>query len=102
MQILDYGGPEQLALNEVPDPAPGPGDVVVDIAAASLNPIDWKMRAGHIRRITSYNVCYTKLLRVVNVRSKTMGIVVDTVADVMGIPEESIQDTPECPLRCLV
>jgi purine-binding chemotaxis protein CheW len=31
---------------------------------------------------------------VVNVRSKTMGIVVDTVADVMGIPEESIQDTP--------
>jgi len=31
---------------------------------------------------------------VVNVAHKTMGIVVDTVADVMGIPEESIQDTP--------
>jgi len=30
----------------------------------------------------------------VNVAHKTMGIVVDTVADVMGIPEESIQDTP--------
>jgi purine-binding chemotaxis protein CheW len=39
---------------------------------------------------------YDKLtaIIVVNVRSKTMGIVVDTVADVMGIPEESIQDTP--------
>ena len=39
---------------------------------------------------------YDKLtaIIVVNVARKTMGIVVDTVADVMGIPEESIQDTP--------
>ena len=39
---------------------------------------------------------YDKLtaIIVVNVAHKTMGIVVDTVADVMGIPEESIQDTP--------
>jgi purine-binding chemotaxis protein CheW len=39
---------------------------------------------------------YDKLtaIVVVNVAHKTMGIVVDTVADVMGIPEESIQDTP--------
>jgi purine-binding chemotaxis protein CheW len=39
---------------------------------------------------------YDKLtaIVVVNVQSKTMGIVVDTVADVMGIPEESIQDPP--------
>ena len=39
---------------------------------------------------------YDKLTAVivVNVAHKTMGIVVDTVADVIGIPEESIQDTP--------
>jgi len=39
---------------------------------------------------------YDKLtaIVVVNVAHKTMGIVVDTVADVMGIPEESIEDTP--------
>jgi NADPH:quinone reductase-like Zn-dependent oxidoreductase len=54
LQIMDYGGPEQLALSEVPDPEPGPGDVVVDIAAASLNPIDWKMRAGHVRRFFEF------------------------------------------------
>jgi NADPH:quinone reductase-like Zn-dependent oxidoreductase len=48
--IQDYGGPEQLALGEVGEPESGPGDVVVDIAAASLNPIDWKMRAGEVRR----------------------------------------------------
>jgi len=56
LQILDYGGPEQLALNEVPDPEPGRGDIVVDIAAASLNPIDWKMRAGHIRQFFEFDL----------------------------------------------
>jgi len=53
--IKDYGGPEQLALGELADPEPGPGDVVVDIAAASLNPIDWKMRAGEVRQYFEFD-----------------------------------------------
>jgi NADPH:quinone reductase-like Zn-dependent oxidoreductase len=35
-----HGGPEVLRLGEVPDPTAGPGDVVVDIHAASVNAAD--------------------------------------------------------------
>ncbi|MGH8726166.1 MAG: NADP-dependent oxidoreductase, partial [Burkholderiales bacterium] len=41
-----YGGPEVLECGDLPDPAPGAGEVVVDIHAASVNAADWKMRAG--------------------------------------------------------
>lgn len=52
--IKDYGGPEQFALDDVADPDGGPGDIVVDIAAASLNPIDWKMRSGLVRKFFQF------------------------------------------------
>jgi NADPH:quinone reductase-like Zn-dependent oxidoreductase len=41
-----HGGPEVLHLGEVPDPAAGPGEVVVDIHAASVNAADYKVRQG--------------------------------------------------------
>ena len=41
-----HGGPEVLHLAEVPDPTAGPGDVVVDIHAASVNAADYKVRQG--------------------------------------------------------
>src|ERR1700740_2020849 len=41
-----HGGPEVLHLAEVPDPVAGPGEVVVDIHAASINAADYKMRLG--------------------------------------------------------
>ena len=41
-----YGGPEVLKFEEVPDPVPGPGEVLVRVAATSVNPIDYKRRAG--------------------------------------------------------
>ena len=41
-----YGGPEVFEYGEFPDPVPAPGDVLVDIHAASINAADWKMRAG--------------------------------------------------------
>jgi NADPH:quinone reductase-like Zn-dependent oxidoreductase len=41
-----HGGPEVLHLAEVPDPAAGPGEVVVDIYAASVNAADYKVRQG--------------------------------------------------------
>ncbi len=48
--IRDYGGPEALELAELPDPVPSPDEIVVEIHAASLNPIDWKIRQGLLRR----------------------------------------------------
>ncbi len=41
-----YGGPEVLVLREAPDPVAGPGEILVDIHAASINPADWKVREG--------------------------------------------------------
>jgi NADPH:quinone reductase-like Zn-dependent oxidoreductase len=44
--IRQYGGPEVLKVEDYPDPVPGPGEVLVRVAAASVNPIDYKRRAG--------------------------------------------------------
>ncbi|MDW5267573.1 MULTISPECIES: NADP-dependent oxidoreductase [Acidobacteriaceae] len=44
--VTEYGGPEVLKFEDYPDPVPGPGEVLVQIAATSVNPIDYKRRAG--------------------------------------------------------
>src|SRR5947208_13398358 len=44
--VHQYGGPEVLKFEEYPDPVPGPGEVLVRVAATSVNPIDYKRRAG--------------------------------------------------------
>ncbi|HLN03904.1 MAG TPA: NADP-dependent oxidoreductase [Bryobacteraceae bacterium] len=44
--VHQYGGPEVLKFEEFPDPVPGPGEVLVRVAATSVNPIDYKRRAG--------------------------------------------------------
>ena len=44
--VYQYGGPEVLKYEDYPDPVPGPGEVLVRVAAASVNPIDYKRRAG--------------------------------------------------------
>jgi NADPH:quinone reductase-like Zn-dependent oxidoreductase len=42
----ELGGPEVLAIEEVDRPEPGPTEVLVRVAAAGVNPVDWKTRAG--------------------------------------------------------
>src|ERR1700733_8536296 len=44
--VYEYGGPDVLKYEEYPDPVPGAGDVLVRVAAAGVNPIDYKRRAG--------------------------------------------------------
>ena len=41
-----YGGPEVLEVAEVPEPHAGPGQIRIAVRAASINPFDWKLRAG--------------------------------------------------------
>ena len=45
-----FGGPEVLQYGDVPDPVAGPGEVVVDVHAATVNAADWKFRAGEYAR----------------------------------------------------
>src|SRR6202035_4563638 len=44
--VYEYDGPGVLKFEEYPDPVPGRGEVLVRVAAASVNPIDYKRRAG--------------------------------------------------------
>ena len=46
LRIHAYGGPEVMHLDEIPVPQAGAGERLVKLAAASVNPIDWKMRQG--------------------------------------------------------
>jgi NADPH:quinone reductase-like Zn-dependent oxidoreductase len=46
VQFDAYGAPGVLHLRDAEQPHPGPGEVLVDVYAASLNPVDWKVRAG--------------------------------------------------------
>ncbi|HET8732673.1 MAG TPA: alcohol dehydrogenase catalytic domain-containing protein, partial [Anaeromyxobacteraceae bacterium] len=41
-----FGGPEVMGLASLPEPEAGPGEVVVDVLASSVNPVDWMMRDG--------------------------------------------------------
>jgi len=46
IQVQQFGGPEVLTLEEIPTPKPGPGEVLVQVRAAGVNPYDTYMRAG--------------------------------------------------------
>ena len=46
-----YGGPEQLEMTDLPRPSPGPGQVLVQALASSVNPVDWKIASGKLRFI---------------------------------------------------
>jgi NADPH:quinone reductase-like Zn-dependent oxidoreductase len=52
--IERHGGPEVLRYGDLPDPAPKPGEVVVDVTAASVNGADWKVRAGDSHRQSQF------------------------------------------------
>ncbi|HXU61166.1 MAG TPA: NADP-dependent oxidoreductase [Polyangia bacterium] len=47
--LSEYGPPTALQLQDVPDPPPGANQILVRVASASLNPVDWKQRSGALR-----------------------------------------------------
>jgi NADPH:quinone reductase len=48
VRIHKYGGPEELRLEEIPEPSFTHPQVLVKVLAAGLNPVDWKMRQGYL------------------------------------------------------
>lgn len=51
IRMHGYGDVDQLQYEDVPTPAAGTGEVLVKLAATSVNPIDWKIRRGDLKAI---------------------------------------------------
>jgi NADPH:quinone reductase-like Zn-dependent oxidoreductase len=56
VRIHEFGGPEVLAVEEAPTPEPGPDEVLVRVRAASVNPIDYKVRSGSFAQVAPDHV----------------------------------------------
>ena len=48
--ISEFGGPEVLKLEDVPAPVPDEHDILVEVRACGLNPIDFKVRRGALAK----------------------------------------------------
>ena len=51
VQITRFGGPEVLEVVDIDPPEPAACEIKVRVAAASLNPLDWKIRDVHLRLV---------------------------------------------------
>src|SRR3546814_4906139 len=54
VEITGFGGPEVLRIGEASRPKAAPGQIVVKVAAAGVNPVDWKVRAGHLKDVMPF------------------------------------------------
>lgn len=73
----EFGGPEKLAVTEIERPSPGPGEVLIAVRRAAVNPVDWKILGGHLTGLMPH----------------VLPIVPGW--DVAGVVEQTGPDTPE-------
>src|SRR5256885_15613846 len=50
IRVHQFGGPDVLKLEEIPDPKPGAGEIIVRVRAAGVNPVDAYMHTGNYAR----------------------------------------------------
>ncbi|HXX82553.1 MAG TPA: NAD(P)-dependent alcohol dehydrogenase [Casimicrobiaceae bacterium] len=67
-----YGSPDVLQIEELPEPSPAAGQAKVFVGAVTLNPLDWKILAGHVRLLPAF-------------RSPPRGIGCDFAGEIVGI-----------------
>ena len=51
VRIHSYGGPEVLIYEDAPRPQPTEGEILIRVHAAGINPVDWKIREGHLKEM---------------------------------------------------
>jgi NADPH:quinone reductase-like Zn-dependent oxidoreductase len=51
VRFHEFGDPHVLTLEDAPEPHAGPGEIRVGVQAASVNPVDWKIRAGYLAQV---------------------------------------------------
>ncbi len=52
--IEKYGGIDVLEIKDMPMPVVGEHDLLIEVYAASVNPVDWKIREGHLKERVPY------------------------------------------------
>jgi len=56
VRIHRYGGPEVLQYEEAPRPIAAAGELLIQVHAAGVNPVDWKIREGHLKALLRYRL----------------------------------------------
>ncbi len=108
VRLHAYGGVEQLRYEDVATPEPGPEEVLVKVAATSVNPIDWKIRSGAAKdrmpvtfpAILGRDVAGTVVKAGVNVRTlnpgqKVMGLVNGSYAEYLTARADHLTVIPD-------
>ena len=54
--IEQYGGSDQFKVGELARPTIGADDVLIEVYAASVNPVDWKLREGYLKEMLTYEM----------------------------------------------
>lgn len=54
--LHEFGGPKNLLWEDYENPIAGPGEVLVRVSAASINPVDWKFRTGSLQAFMPMNL----------------------------------------------
>jgi NADPH:quinone reductase-like Zn-dependent oxidoreductase len=108
VRLHGYGGVDQLRYEDVPTPEPGPDEVLVQVAATSLNPIEWKIRSGAVKdfipvkfpAILGSDVAGTVVKAGVNVRNpepgqRVMGYVNSSYAEYLTARADHLTVIPD-------
>jgi NADPH:quinone reductase-like Zn-dependent oxidoreductase len=95
IRIHAYGGPEVMRVDDVPQPAAGQGERLVKLAAASVNPIDWKIRHGLMNvplpRVLGRDGAGTD----VATGERVVGVSTGTHAEYVVLPQTATAAVPE-------
>jgi NADPH:quinone reductase-like Zn-dependent oxidoreductase len=59
IRIHSFGGPEVIQMDEVPRPEPQAGELLLRVAAAALNPVDWMIRRGMLQPMLQHTLPVT-------------------------------------------